>query len=66
MVPDQYRILVDVNPLSYLILAYQDVLFFGRFPSPGLMAVLVVGAWLMLALGLAVFDAHKAMFAEEV
>jgi ABC-type polysaccharide/polyol phosphate export permease len=66
MVPDQYRILVDVNPLSYLILAYQDVLFFGRFPSPGQMAVLVVGAWLMLAVGLAVFDAHKAMFAEEV
>ncbi len=66
MVPERYRILLDANPLSYLILAYQDVLFFGRFPSPGQMAVLVIGAWLMLAMGLAVFDAHKAMFAEEV
>lgn len=66
LVPERYRILLDVNPLTYLILAYQDVLFFGRMPSPGRLAVLVLGTWLVLAAGLSIFDAHKDMFAEEV
>lgn len=66
LVPERYRILVDANPLSYLITAYQGVLFFGRVPSPGRLAVLVVGAWLVLAVGPAIFDSRKDMFAEEV
>jgi lipopolysaccharide transport system permease protein len=66
MVPERYRILLDVNPLSYLITAYQEMLFFGRVPSPERMTVLILGAWLVLALGLAVFEARKDSFAEEV
>jgi ABC-type polysaccharide/polyol phosphate export permease len=66
MVPERYRILLDVNPLSYLIMAYQDVLFFGRVPSPARLAALAVGSWLVLAAGMAVFDSRKDSFAEEV
>jgi ABC-type polysaccharide/polyol phosphate export permease len=66
MVPERYRILVDANPLSHFITAYHDVLFYGRSPSPWQLAVLVLGSWLVLAAGFAVFDAHKEMFAEEV
>jgi ABC-type polysaccharide/polyol phosphate export permease len=66
VVPERYRILVDANPLSHLITAYHDVLFYGRAPSPWHLTVLVVGSWLVLAAGFAVFDAHKEMFAEEV
>ncbi|HET9492537.1 MAG TPA: ABC transporter permease [Methylomirabilota bacterium] len=66
MVPERYRILLDVNPLSYLIMAYQDVLFFGRVPSPERLAALAVGSWLVLAAGMAVFDSRKDSFAEEV
>jgi lipopolysaccharide transport system permease protein len=66
LVPDRYRVLIDVNPLSYLINAYQDVLFFGRFPSPGRLAMLFVATGLVFLMGLLVFDARKDMFAEEV
>lgn len=66
IVPERYRIVVDANPLSYLITAYQDVLFFGTVPSLWRLAVGVAGAWLVLAAGLLVFDVRKDMFAEEV
>lgn len=66
MVPERYRILVDANPLSHFITAYHDMLFYGRAPSPWQLTVLVLGSWLVLAVGFAVFDAHKEMFAEEV
>lgn len=66
MVPERYRILVDANPLSHLITAYHDVLFYGRVPSLWHLAVLVVASWLVLAAGFAVFDTRKEMFAEEV
>lgn len=66
MVPERYRILLDVNPLSYLITAYQNVLFFGRMPSAWRVAVLVGVTLLVLAAGVACFDARKDVFAEEV
>jgi lipopolysaccharide transport system permease protein len=66
MVPERYRILIDVNPLSYLVTAYQDVLFFGRMPASWRVAVLVAVTVLVLAAGVACFDARKDVFAEEV
>src|SRR5262249_53574764 len=42
MVPERYRILLDLNPLSYLITAYQEVLFFGRMPAPARVVALVI------------------------
>lgn len=33
-VPDQLRLLLYLNPFSYLIWCYQDVLYFGRFEHP--------------------------------
>lgn len=66
MVPGPFRILVTVNPLSYLITAYQDILFYGRMPSPGVLAALVAATALVLAAGVWCFDARKDGFPEEV
>jgi lipopolysaccharide transport system permease protein len=66
MVPDGFRPLVTINPLSHLITAYQDVLFFGRMPSPGSLAALVASTCLLLAAGVWCFDARKDGFPEEV
>lgn len=66
LVPERYRILLDVNPLSYLITAYQDVLFFGTVPSPWRLAVLATVTVMLLAAGVSAFDARKDVFAEEV
>lgn len=44
MVPDQYRWLLDLNPMTHLIGAYQAILFDGRAPEPlGLGIVFVWG-----------------------
>lgn len=66
LVPDRFRVLVDLNPLAYVITAYHDILFFRRPPDPGRLAVLVLLAAAVLAAGLLVFHARKDTFPEEV
>ncbi len=66
LVPDRFRALVDLNPLAYVITAYQDILFFRRPPDPGRLAVLMLLAAAVLAAGLLVFHARKDTFPEEV
>jgi ABC-type polysaccharide/polyol phosphate export permease len=66
MVPERYRILLDLNPLSYLITAYQEVLFFGRMPAPARLLALVSVTVVVLIAGVVCFDSRKDMFAEEV
>lgn len=52
-VPAIFKPLIYINPFSYMIWAYQDALFFGRFEHPwalpifalGSLACFVVGAW---------------------
>ena len=43
-VPARYHWLYDVNPLSQLIVAYRDVLLFGRWPAWGGLAVVAAAA----------------------
>jgi ABC-type polysaccharide/polyol phosphate export permease len=65
-VPPAYRPLLELNPVAHLIMSYQDVLFYGRTPSPGRLTVLAALACGLLVLGLAFFEARKDVFAEEV
>jgi ABC-type polysaccharide/polyol phosphate export permease len=66
MVPEKYRFLVNLNPMTYLMTAYQDIFFFNRLPSgPGLM-VMVGLSFVLLMIGLSFFETRKDLFAEEV
>jgi ABC-type polysaccharide/polyol phosphate export permease len=66
MVPERYRILLDLNPLSYLVTAYQDVMFFGRMPSAARVAILMTMTVVVLVAGVACFNSRKDLFPEEV
>lgn len=66
MVPERFRILVDLNPLRYIIGAYQDILFYRRVPDGWQLAGLLAVSAVFLAVGLLVFNARKDTFAEEV
>lgn len=66
-IPERFRgILLIFNPLSPLIIAYQDVLFNGRVPSPSGLAYLSFISILALFIGYSVFNRFRDTFAEEV
>jgi len=61
-VPPVFRPVIYLNPFSYLIWMYQDVLHFGRIEHPGAWAVSGVGAMLVFAFGYRVFRRLKPSF----
>ena len=64
--PDALRTVLYMNPLTYFILAYQDALYRNSFSPPDRLVVIVVIAFLSLAVGSRIFAVYKARFAEEV
>jgi lipopolysaccharide transport system permease protein len=61
-VPTFLRPLLYVNPLSYVIWVYQDVLYFGRFEHPLAWAVFAIGSSVVFAGGYRLFRRLKPMF----
>jgi lipopolysaccharide transport system permease protein len=62
LVPAQFRLILYVNPFSYLIWCYQDALYFGRFEHPWAWLATPLLALASLALGYRLFRQMKAMF----
>ena len=65
-VSDSLRTVLYMNPLSYFVLAYQDVLYRNTFLSLDQLMVLLILTFLSLALGYWLFLMCKVRFAEEV
>jgi ABC-type polysaccharide/polyol phosphate export permease len=66
MVPAVLQPLFQLNPLAAFVVAYQDVLYWGRLPGAGAAAAMVVATLTALAAGQAVFRRWSPWFAEEV
>jgi len=64
-VPESLKTILYMNPFSYFILAYQDVLFHGRFPASGKLLAIVSLPVLSLAIGYVFFMFSKVRFSEE-
>jgi lipopolysaccharide transport system permease protein len=65
-VSDSLRTVLYMNPLSYFILAYQDVLYHNVFLSVDRLIALLTLTFLSLVLGYSLFVYCKVRFAEEV
>ena len=61
-VPEIFRPLIFLNPFSYLIWMYQDVLYFGRILHPAAWVVSGLGGLLVFAFGYRVFRRLKPLF----
>jgi lipopolysaccharide transport system permease protein len=61
-VPLQFRVILYLNPFSYMIWCFQDVLYFGRFAHPWAWPAFAAGGVGMLVLGFAVFTRLRTMF----
>lgn len=65
-IPESFRSLVLANPVAALILSFQDVLFYNRPPRMGQLALVFIGAVIIILIGEAVFSRLSPRFAEEV
>jgi lipopolysaccharide transport system permease protein len=61
-IPRAVRIVLYVNPFSYMVWCYQDVLYFGRFAHPWAWAVFGGSSLFIFVLGYRVFRKLKVMF----
>jgi lipopolysaccharide transport system permease protein len=57
MVPAGMQMLLTLNPLAYFIVAYQNLIVFGRLPSPSLTITIIAMSLLTFAIG-GFFFAH--------
>jgi len=65
-IPASMRKVIYLNPLSFFISAYQDVLYRQVFPTAHQFLVLTLLSLSVLGLGYAFFSFYKVRFAEEV
>jgi len=61
-VPALFRPIVFINPFSYVIWCYQDVLYYGRFEHPWAWVVFPAGSVLIFSLGYRLFRTLKTFF----
>lgn len=63
-VPESYRYLLWLNPMTHVVEAFRGVLIFGHWPSPAELALWWLVAAVALAIGHAVFRRLRAGFAD--
>ncbi|MBI5029973.1 MAG: ABC transporter permease [Chloroflexi bacterium] len=66
MVPEQYHLFYDFNPMVQLIQAYRAILLQGRLPDFYTLSILGLVSSLLLTLGYRVFVQASFQFAEEL
>jgi lipopolysaccharide transport system permease protein len=64
LVPDEYRFLIDLNPIAVLIAAYRDVLIYDRAPDWGALLYPAALAAGVLVFGYRLFKAHEDTLAD--
>jgi homopolymeric O-antigen transport system permease protein len=62
-VPSTFRPLVALNPLTYMVYCYQDVLYFGRIAHPTAWIVFPLGSLFLFAAGYRLFRRVRPFFA---
>ncbi|MFH1033447.1 MAG: ABC transporter permease [Pseudomonadota bacterium] len=65
-VPEKYRFLVYLNPAAVFTLAYQDIIFYGRWPRWDHLGALALLSLVLLWAGVRVFEHYKEYFAEKI
>jgi lipopolysaccharide transport system permease protein len=65
-VPEPIRYVILINPFSFFVTAYQDILYLGVFPSIGGILAMLLLSFFSLGLGYLFFVTCKARFAEEI
>lgn len=54
-IPEHFRLIIKINPFSYLVWMYQDIFYFGRFEHPAAWIIMAIGSLLSFGAGYRVF-----------
>lgn len=65
LIPSHLKFIFDLNPAAWLMKAYRDIFFYGRFPDWSRLAVLTVGILMFLTLSMTIFYLKRNV-AEEI
>lgn len=66
LVPEQYMPLFNLNPMTPIIIAYRDILYYKKVPELGTLVHAFVLGMSILIIGFAVFKKLQKNFAEEL
>ena len=64
--PEEVQMIFQINPMTSVIVAYRDILYYGRVPELGTLLSAVVVGIVMLLVGWFVFDHLQKRFVEEL
>lgn len=64
MVPEKLHVIFNINPMTPIIIAYRDILYYKRVPNFGTLVHAIVLGILMLIIGTQIFGRLKTRFAE--
>lgn len=65
-VPERYHLVLDLNPMAYILGAYRDILIAGRLPEAGPFLGLTLACAAVFAAGYAVFQWASPSFVDEL
>lgn len=65
-VPEQIRFLFSLNPMTPVIIAYRDILYYGRIPELNTLVHAITFGIILLVIGIVVFSKLKKHFVEEL
>ncbi len=65
-VPEQFRVILSLNPFTPFVVAYQDVLLYSKIPSFGAFGEMIFAGVFALLGGLLIFTRFRWSFAEEI
>jgi len=65
-IPEKWRFTILLNPVAPLMVAYQDIIYYGRSPNYLELARVALFGGIIFVLGFLVFEKLRGTFAEEV
>jgi ABC-2 type transport system permease protein len=66
MVPEEYHKIFSINPMTPIMIAYRDILYYKKIPEMHTLLQAVVLGIALLAVGILVFEKLKRHFSEEM
>lgn len=66
MVPEQFVDLFYLNPMTSIVIAYRDILYYGRIPELGTLTNAVIMGIIVLVVGQITFSKLQCHFVEEL
>ena len=66
MIPDQYKFIMNLNPMAPIIQGYRDILFYQKLPNFGSLGIVFAISTIILLIGYVLFKRFEKNFVEEL